>query len=145
MSFMTITVRKPTSLDAAAIADLSGQLGYPATDSEIVERLSSIVRDESAVIYVAELGGRVAGVITSHMFPVIHATPRAAWITMLVVDKASRGQHVGQELVKRVEEWVIKNGAAKISVTSALKRADAHAFYEQLGYARSGMRLTKTF
>jgi GNAT superfamily N-acetyltransferase len=137
-----INVRQPTSADAPALSGLLGELGYPAPPAELAQRLTALVQS-GAVVYVAEVNGSVVGVITGHALHTINSTPRIAQLTALVVRESARGRGVGRRLVKEIEHWAITRGAAKISLTSALHRADAHAFYEGLGYTRSGVRLTK--
>ncbi|MEP6763082.1 MAG: GNAT family N-acetyltransferase [Gemmatimonadaceae bacterium] len=139
----SLTIRQPVSADAPVMADLLTQLGYPSNAAEIAQRLLPLVDHTHAVIFVAEIDEKVVGVITAHTFPSLHATEPSAWITTLVVDEACRGRHVGRELVSRVEQWVTERGAKRISVTSATRRSDAHAFYGKVGYAGSGLRLTK--
>jgi GNAT superfamily N-acetyltransferase len=66
-----------------------------------------------------------------------------ARIVAMVVDETARRRGVGGELVAALERRAASMGARKIVVTSASRRADAHAFYEKLGYARTGMRFGK--
>ena len=49
----------------------------------------------------------------------------------------------GAELVRALERRAAAAGAGKIFVTSATRRADAHAFYEKLGYERTALRFGK--
>jgi hypothetical protein len=49
-----IRIRAPRIEDAAALARLSTQLGYPAAPEQVVPRLQGILRDPTAVIFVAE-------------------------------------------------------------------------------------------
>ena len=49
------SVRVATLEDAERIADLSGQLGYPAMPEEIVRRLRRLEGDPQHVVYLAEL------------------------------------------------------------------------------------------
>jgi len=44
-----------------------------------------------------------------------------------------------------VEHWARSRGCHRIVVTTALKRAEAHAFYERLGYRHTGRRYGKDF
>src|SRR3989475_5479105 len=53
----TVTARAATLADAADIARLSGQLGYPATPEEVAHRLRQIEDDARHVVYVAEFAG----------------------------------------------------------------------------------------
>ena len=75
----------------------------------------------------------------------MHADEPAAWLTALVVEEEARGQGVGSALVARAEEWAIKHGALRISLTSALHRESAHEFYKARDYEHTGVRLTKVF
>jgi GNAT superfamily N-acetyltransferase len=137
------TLRRAAASDATTIGRLLGQLGYPATGADVAERLGDLDAFVDAVVFVAELDDAVVGVISGHLFPVLHQQARAAYVTALVVGDAARRKGVGAMLVAAVEEWARQHGAAKISVTSALHRDDAHAFYEALGWARTGVRLGK--
>lgn len=57
-----------------------------------------------------------------------------AKIESLLVGSESQGQGVGGALVKAAEEWVIENGAHKITLETGLSWS-AKAFYEKLGYS----------
>jgi GNAT superfamily N-acetyltransferase len=140
---LTPTIRPPVADDAAAIADLLGELGYPATREEVLVRLEHVSAYPHAIVLVAELDGRVVGVATGHAFPSIHVTSIVAWLSTLVVSATHHGRGVGRGLSGAVESWARDLGAVRISVSSGLHRAEAHAFYEHLGYDRSGLRLTK--
>lgn len=137
------TLRLASAADADALAQLLGELGYPAEARELPARLDALEQHPGAVAFVAESGGRVVGVVTCHVIPAIHSTPPVAQLTALVVSESARGRGVGRLLVARVEEWAAQRGAAKISLTSALRREAAHRFYEGIGYTRTGLRLAK--
>jgi GNAT superfamily N-acetyltransferase len=137
------TIRPPTAADASAISDLVGELGYPATSDEVLARLDRMSAYPHAIAFVAELDGRVVGLATGHAFPSIHVSSIVAWLSTLVVSSADHGRGVGRGLSAAVENWSRALGAVRISVSSGLHRAEAHAFYEHIGYERSGLRLTK--
>jgi GNAT superfamily N-acetyltransferase len=50
---------------------------------------------------------------------------------------------VGRALVSTVERWARDQGASRLSLTSGLHRAEAHRFYEHLGYEEKGVRLAR--
>jgi GNAT superfamily N-acetyltransferase len=62
---------------------------------------------------------------------------------VLAVSSQSRGSGIGAELVTALERWAVSRGARDIIVNSAFRRTRAHAFYERLGYAGTGVRLVK--
>ena len=137
-------VRSAHASDGEAIADLLGQLGYPTTPGEAEARLARLQEHGHAIAIVAEVQGRVAGLVTAHSFPSIHDTPPVAWLTTLVVDAVHANRGVGRQLCAAAEEWAAQRGAVRISVSSGTHRDEAHAFYERIGYQRTGLRLTKT-
>lgn len=137
-------VRSAHAKDAPAIADLLGQLGYPTTPREAEARLARLEEHGHAIAMVAEVQGLVVGLATAHVFPSIHDTPPAAWLTTLVVDTSHVSQGLGRQLCGAAEEWAKDRGAVRISVSSGVHREQAHAFYERVGYRPTGRRLTKT-
>jgi predicted N-acetyltransferase YhbS len=138
-----VICRPAATADAPVIAELLGQLGYPATAEDVVDRLARLEHFRDAIALVAEIDGRVVGVVTGHVFPSIHAQSLVAWLTTLVVSEDHYNVGVGRRLAEAVEEWARGHGAARISVTSGKHRDGAHAFYEHIGYERTGVRLTK--
>jgi len=96
--------------------------------------------------FIAEdANGEAVGMVTVHLFPTMHTSEPAAWLTAVVVDENARGQGVGSSLVKHAENWAIEHGALRISLTSALHRERAHEFYKSRDYEHTGVRLTKIF
>ena len=136
-------VRSATAADAPDLARLVGELGYPAEPLEIVARLRNLKANGRVVVMVAEAQGRVVGLATGHCIDTLHSVGAVAWLTTLVVDSDSRSQGIGRRLTESIEDWAQLEGASRISVASGLHRRDAHAFYERVGYVRSGVRLTK--
>jgi GNAT superfamily N-acetyltransferase len=138
------SLRPATSADAPAVAELLAQLGYPTTAEEVLGRLEKLSELPTAIAIVAEAEGRVAGLATGHLFRSIHSTPVVAWLTTLVVHDRCQHSGIGRQLAAAVEEWARDRGALRISVSSGQHRDEAHAFYEHIGYERTGIRLTKT-
>ena len=136
-------IRVASAADAVAIAALAGALGYAADAADIPPRLAALESAGRAVALVAEVEGRVVGLITSHILATLHHTEPVALLTTLVVSEDARGAGVGRELVRAAEEWARGEGAQRMSVTSGLQRADAHQFYLRLGYAQTGLRFGK--
>ena len=131
-----MNVREATAADAAALAALSTQLGYPAQPDEAAERLTAL-GPEGAVL-VAEADGAVLGWI--HVCGIrFFQSPPFAEVGGLVVDEAARGKGVGKLLVEAGARWAAERGYRKLRVRSNVVREDAHRFYE-----REGFRRTKT-
>jgi GNAT superfamily N-acetyltransferase len=127
-------VRTARIADAARIAALSGQLGYPASPASVRRRLRSLLANRDHAIWVAELDGEaVAGWV--HVFvKQLLESDRMAEIGGLVIDKAFRGQGAGKALVERTERWARSRRLKSIYVRSNIVRKDAHIFYQKRGY-----------
>lgn len=127
-------IRSATPADAAALAALSGQLGYPSTPSQIAARLAALAEAGDAV-RVAEVDGQAAGWIHAGGRRLLESEPYAE-IAGLVVDEAHRGQGIGHRLVEAALDWARERGFAEIRVRSNTVRTEAHRFYEGLGFRR---------
>jgi N-acetylglutamate synthase-like GNAT family acetyltransferase len=140
---LELTVRDAREEDSAAIADLLGQLGYPASAGAVPARIDRM-RAAGDRVVVAEVDGSVAGLAALHVSPSLeHSTP-AGKLAALVVDEAHRGTGLGRALVDAMEAEARERGCGVFFLTTAEGRADAHAFYERLGLQRTGHRYAKT-
>jgi GNAT superfamily N-acetyltransferase len=129
-----VTIRQVEPADAARVADLLTQLGYPATADEVAQRLGYWLDEPLSRILVAERDGQVIGSLSVHAIPYLERTGRWARIESLVVDSAARRSGVAKSLVQAAEETARRWDCLAVEVTSARHRDDAHAFYKQLGY-----------
>ena len=140
-----VSVRDAVSADAKSLASLCTQLGYPTESGVIPARLARIASDPHACCLVALVDNSVAAFATVHLrYTMNHEAP-IAQLTLLVVDERHRSHGVGRTLVAAAEEWARTRGAKRFVVTTALRRADAHAFYEKLEFKHTGRRYGKDF
>src|SRR5688572_27147794 len=137
-------LRPPGPEDAEDLAELLSQLGYPCSPSEIPARLEKLTEGPNVLMTVAEHQDIVVGIVTGHVLHAIHRPEPVAMLTALVVLESARGLGIGRQLVGHVEQWARRHGARTISLTSALRRVDAHDFYRKLGYEHTGLRLAKS-
>ena len=119
------------------------ELGHPMTPEQIVTQLRALAKFPGAAAWVAEHNGAVVGYGQSHVIPSLHYPKAIAQLTALVVAQRVQGSGIGKELVAEIERWAKAQGAERISLTSALHRGPAHAFYKKLGYEHTGVRLAK--
>lgn len=136
-------IRHPTLDDAASLARLVTDLGYSATEDEMADRLEAFSCQSNAEIWVSEHDGVVAGLATVHVITSIHKNEPVAMLTVLVVAEGQRGKGIGTALLRHAERWAVAQGATAISLTSALRRVDAHEFYKAHGYEHTGVRLAR--
>ena len=131
-----VSIRSAQAGDAASIAALATQLGYPATTEDMQDRLQRIhTRTEGAVI-VAELDdGEVCGWIMVTSVTSLTSAARAE-VAGLVVDQALRGLGIGSLLLQAAVHWARKEGYAEVRVHSNTVRTRAHQFYERESFTR---------
>jgi len=135
-------IRPAAARDSAALAGLIRQLGYEATEAEVAGRLAEM-EAEGRVVLVAELGGAVAGCLSTSVMRVLHRPAPVGRISMMVVAEPLRGRGIGAELVRAAEQALAAQGCYMVEVTSHVRRTDAHRFYERLGYERTSVRLAR--
>lgn len=143
MSVPTVNLRTATPGDAAEIARLLGMLGYPTDAASLATRWAKWRASGSAAIVAGGLSGALLGVVTLHTTIVLHRPKPIGRITALVVDESARGRGIGRALVAAAEGAALREGCGMLEVTSNMRRTDAHAFYEKLGYDRSSYRFMK--
>ena len=129
-----LRIRIAKAGDASRLADLSGQLGYPATAAQIRQRLGAIRPASLNSVFVAE--AKDAGVIGW-----LHVSKQAllesemrAEVNGLVVAEGHRSLGAGARLIAAAEDWARKHGCKFMSVRSNVVRERAHNFYERNGY-----------
>jgi GNAT superfamily N-acetyltransferase len=141
-SGVALIVRSAEAPDCSSLAGLIGQLGYRAAAEDVAERLA-LMQAEGRLVLVAELEGRVVGCLSTSVMRVLHRPAPVGRISMMVVDEAVRGRGIGAALVRAAEDALRAQGCRIVEVTSNLRRAEAHRFYEGLGYDRTSVRLAK--
>jgi len=138
----TIRIRDAAASDADAIADLLVELGHAVPRAEIPTRLLAVVNDHGAVLVAVDDADRPLGVISLSRHAALHAPGPIAYITALVTASTARRRGVGQRLVEAAKSWATEQGCVRLSVTSAERRADAHAFYPACGLPYTGRRFS---
>ncbi|SRR6266404_6336202 len=127
-----LKLRRAKKSDAARIAELSGELGYPATTQEIKARLAQLKPAQHAV-FLAEVDKLVIGWIHVSVAPLLEV-PRRAEVNGLVVADGQRSHGAGAKLLEAAEKWAHAKRCKGMSVRSNVIRERAHAFYERHGY-----------
>lgn len=143
MASSPIAIRDGIIEDAAVIAVLLGELGYPSQPDGVRARLARLLVGEGSRVFVAEREAKVLGVLGLHRMPVLTSLSDVAMIIALVVTEGDRRSGVGRLLIARAEDEARAWQCGRIMVTSAERRADAHAFYQHLGYEYTGRRFAK--
>lgn len=128
-----LTIREAEPADAAFLAELVSQLGYPAATDEVRGRMEQFDRDGQSLL-VAEFDGEVAGIAAMQIYPaLVQDAPICRLVVLVVADRARR-QGVGRALALAVEEEARRSGCDRIVLESGTWRDEAHDFYRALGY-----------
>lgn len=130
----TRAIRPPRGADAASLADLSSQLGYPVSADELAERLAVVGANDHAAVRVAtDASDRAIGWIHVELKRTLVA-PLTAQVMGLVVAEGDRGAGVGRGLLAAAEEWAAARGCRQMLVGTRVTRERAHRFYTREGY-----------
>jgi GNAT superfamily N-acetyltransferase len=136
-------VRRMVDRDAAAVATLLGELGYPTTEDRLVLRCAAGGEPSAADVFVLEFAGQVVGSLSLAFTPYFPNGSTLCRVTALVVAPSHRGRGFGAALIAKAVEEGRRRGCSALEVTAADRRADAHRFYEQVGFSRTSLRFVR--
>jgi GNAT superfamily N-acetyltransferase len=122
--------------DAAAIASLSAELGYPVEPGDIQKRLRALlVATDQVVLVATAVDDVVVGWIHGAEHLLLEVGARCE-ILGLVVSSGHRRGGIGHRLLAAVEAWALSRRLPEVSVRSNVLRESSHPFYEKHGYRR---------
>jgi len=131
-----VRIRKARRRDAERIAQLCGELGYPATVGQIVTRLRQLKPASKHAVFVAEWSDATVGLVGWLHVSVSHLLESdiRAEVNGLIVAERQRSAGAGAKLLEAAEEWARRHGCLVMNVRSNVIRERAHGFYERNGY-----------
>ena len=136
-------IREARMSDAAVIASLVTQLGYPTCTGKMQERLGLLLARPDYVTLVAVSGEEVVGLVGAYLSLALEYTGTFGRLTGMVVDEKWRGRGIGTLLMGEIERRLCAIGARMITLNSGSHRTEAHQFYRKLGYQETGVRFIK--
>ena len=113
--------------DAADMALLNTQLGYPSTTSVLTENLEKVLSLTNNIVFVAEFNQRVIGWINIRLVSTIE-TGTYCEIFGLIVDEARRNKGIGKVLIDKAKKWAKNTGVTKLRVRTNVKRQGLTGF-----------------
>ncbi len=136
-------LRRATESDAAGVAILLVELGYECSAADAAERIRAMNGEGRQALIVADLHGELCGLVALDVMYYLPLGRNTCRITALVVGDGFRQFGVGRALLREAEQIARQHGAARIEVTTAGHRHEAHDFYRACGYVESSLRFVK--
>lgn len=126
--------------DAAALARLAGQLGYPSSPETIRSRMAGYLDDPERAILTARADGEVVGWLSLDVASHFYAGDYAE-ISGFVVDERYRSRGIGKAMLDAAESWARERGLPCLRLRTNAIRKDAHRFYERNGFTKVKQQL----
>lgn len=142
---MKLRIRRGQLEDASRLFELARQYQTgrePISRDEFLVALDNVLRhrdQETNVLFVAELGGKVVGYSLLTVSRLLHAPGLTAHLQEIVVDSDTRGHGVGDRLMQANEHYCMGRGVRQISASTARMGT----FYNHRGFSPMGEHYRK--
>ena len=130
-----LDLRGAVPADADDVAALLTQLGYPCEAADAAERIATVLHNDRQALILARSRGAVCGLLALDYMYYLPLGTTTCRVTALVVSSDAQGHGVGRLLLRDAERRARIGGAARLEVTSASHRTEAHAFYRACGFS----------
>ena len=143
---MKIVIRKISQSDVQAAAAIWREVldVRNATDEIVAETYSVMEHDDRYVTFVAEAGGKIVGLAAAVKVLAIGHPGGYVKMNGIGVLPGYRRQGIGKKLMEQVERFAVEQGAPYVGLASGINRAEAHAFYENIGYRKTSYWFRKS-
>jgi GNAT superfamily N-acetyltransferase len=130
-----VTVHHAGPEDAAAVAELLGELGYPAAPEAVAHRLGGMGSADAVLL-------ADGGLVALHRIPLLAEGGALARITALVVSGRRRRTGLGTALLAAAHDVARRWGCDRLEVSSGRgpERDAAHSFYLAAGFEETSPR-----
>lgn len=135
-------VRPATQADIPAMMRLLEELGRPPADPADA-RLADVHRrhiaDPDQLMLVAELGGRVVGMLSGAYRTRLNWPTLELWLADFSVTESARGYDAGRALMDEAIARARQRGCHRVRLESGHQRQVAHRLYQSLGFEDGGV------
>lgn len=138
-----VDLRGAVPADADDVAALLTQLGYPCEPGDAAERIATVLHNDRQALILARQRGVVCGLLALDYMYYLPLGTTTCRVTALVVSADVQGHGIGRLLLRDAERRARIGGAARLEVTSASHRTEAHAFYRACGFSDGAARFVK--
>ena len=139
-----MNIRSANVEDAAAIAPLLEELGYPVDPETVRARLARIAGGEATGVLLAVAEGAPAALIAYQLIDHLERPHPTCRITALVTSSEHRRSGTAARLLAALEELARERGCDRLEVTTRPHREDALGFYRDAGFAERPRRLVRS-
>jgi GNAT superfamily N-acetyltransferase len=102
------------------------------------QRVAEVAQDPRTALFVAEIEDVTVGTaLVSLCSDVMFQSQPFAVVENIVVAVGCRGSGVGAALMRNVEHYCLAAQCSKIMLLSSAERAEAHRFFERVGFVGS--------
>ncbi|WP_123770075.1 GNAT family N-acetyltransferase [Vulcaniibacterium tengchongense] len=123
--------------DAAELARLCAQLGYPQAAAEFEARLRRVLASPDHPVLVATHDDRALLGFVALERRLLLESGEVVEIAALAVDAQARRRGIARALLAAAEDWARRIGIAELVVRSNVARAESHPFYQGVGFRRA--------
>lgn len=135
----TTTIRPLQQGDLDSVMQLHRELGwnpaFRADGSTLRQRLSALINEENALLFVAECNKNVVGYIHGEIVKYLLFAGSEMLISEVFVMENMRGKGVGKALIDTMETEAVKQRCFRITVLNSRERESyKRGFYPSMGY-----------
>lgn len=139
----SIAIRTATDADIPAIQSLYAEAGLdggkPIPRAQAADIAQRFNRYPSYRLWVAESADGIVGTYALLIADnIAHSGRPFAIVEQVAVSTRLRGGGIGKLMMNHAMDEARNTGCYKLVLTSHVGRADAHAFYDKLGFERHG-------
>jgi len=129
-------VRAALPTDAVAIHSLYLQLVDDDNVNVTASEIQAFDERGNGRLFVCESGGGhiIATALVCVFCDVMYGSQPFAVVYNVVVNDKCRGRGVGRILMQEVEQFCLSRNCSKMMLLSSVLRADAHRFFERVGF-----------
>lgn len=130
--------REINTEDAPEVAEICKvALGYDINVESVKRQIEKLTNDENQHIiigYEDENTRKIIGFVHAQMYESFYSN-LGLNILGLAVNPDFQGRGIGRKLMNKLEDYAVDNNISFIRLNSAMKREEAHKFYEHIGYS----------
>lgn len=136
MTDKNLLIREALITDITALTELMIQLGYPSTQPEMEERLTSIQHHSDYKTFVAQVDTQILGMVGMAKGYGYEQNGTYVRVLALVTNDKVRRTGIGKALMQAAENWARGIGAGSLFLNCGNReeRSIGHLFYKNLGY-----------